>query len=188
MQPGAVLTFGSTPSDESTSWTIVTTTLKQLSTVGAIAVKGWNIALPTVTSSSASTTPSTSSSPTSLTALPTSSPSISPSISPSSSSTPSSSLSAGVKAGIGVGVALGVLGLIALISALFLLRRRKQKTDRDPQDAQNGGQPNVAQIPPGDMDYHVSEAHELPAKWVPPELASNCEHMSPVELDTHRPY
>ena len=90
-------------------------------------------------------------------------------------------------AGIGVGVALGVLGLIALISALFILQRRKQKTYQDAQNARNGEQSNVAQIPPGNMDYRVAEAHELPAKWVPPELVSNREHMSPVELDTHHP-
>ncbi|KAF2233587.1 hypothetical protein EV356DRAFT_533590 [Viridothelium virens] len=123
---GDVLTYASTLEGSSTDWTIVTTTLSQSSTVGAIAVVGWNIGqlaqTPSLTSSALVTTPAD---------FPTvsSTPSVVPSII-ASSNTSSSGLSAGAKAGIGVGAALGVLGFLALLGALFVVRRRKHRSTK----------------------------------------------------------
>ncbi|KAK4162004.1 hypothetical protein QBC43DRAFT_242418 [Cladorrhinum sp. PSN259] len=42
-------------------------------------------------------------------------------------------LSAGAKAGIGVGVSLGVIAIAALIALFFLVRKRKEHSNREPQ-------------------------------------------------------
>ena len=88
---------------------------------------GWNIG-------QLASTPSTTSPPLTTTPADGSSVSTNPSITSSdtaqtsSPNTSSAGLSTGAKAGIGVGVALGVLGFIALLAAVFLLRRRNQKS------------------------------------------------------------
>jgi uncharacterized protein HemX len=68
---------------------------------------------------------------TSSQSTPTSSTTLSQSTSPSS--TPSTSLSTGAKAGLGVGVALGIIGLIAIVGAIWISRRQKAKTTAQPQ-------------------------------------------------------
>ncbi|KAI0475656.1 hypothetical protein GGR56DRAFT_695430 [Xylariaceae sp. FL0804] len=150
--PGAVLTFAST-STNTQQWTIVTTTLRSSSTVGAIAVVGWNIideasiTRPPTTSSTSATTKGAGAAGTAAAGL--SSSSINPTSevlsqtnsaataagaaaqSSSSSSSSSGSLSSGAAAGLGVGVALGVLGIAALAAAVFLIRRKKKKQRED---------------------------------------------------------
>lgn len=112
-----ILTFGSTSYGDSSDWTMATTTMDSSSTVGAIGIVGWNVQF-TPTPTSTPMTASLSSTSTSQTAT---------STSPPSSSASSGGLSSGAKAGIGVGVAVGAIGVLALIVAIFLLRRRKDK-------------------------------------------------------------
>ncbi|KAI1380805.1 hypothetical protein F4677DRAFT_198805 [Hypoxylon crocopeplum] len=151
---GMVLTYASTSTDNSNAWHTETTSLTRSSTVGAIAIVGWNIKLATPTTTSSSrietTTSSAAVSPNSISvssSSPISSSPVSsspiplssiPSSSIPSSSIPSSSIlsspennssqiSPGVATGIGVGVGLGVIGTASLLAALCLMRRRKRK-------------------------------------------------------------
>ncbi|KAI1356099.1 hypothetical protein F5Y01DRAFT_268530 [Xylaria sp. FL0043] len=123
---GMLLTYASTSADNSDSWYTKTTSLAASSTVGAIAIVGWNIKLATST-----TIKSTSSSAISTRSNPISTPSpvsvSSSSPSPSSSSTNSSHISPGIAAGIGVGVGLGVIGTASLLVVLYLMKRRKRR-------------------------------------------------------------
>jgi hypothetical protein len=102
------LTSGQTITYLASSQGIVTTTLEITSatTINAVDVRGWNVATSTSASNSTSSKDS--------------SPGLSPGLSP------------GAKAGIGVGAALGGIGLLALIGALFLLRRRQKVMQYDP--------------------------------------------------------
>lgn len=66
------------------------------------------------------------------TAPTTSSTNTGPTTTQASTGTPhSSSLSQGTKIGIGVGVSLGVIGLLSLLAALFLVRRYRRKRQPD---------------------------------------------------------
>ncbi|PYI23511.1 hypothetical protein BO99DRAFT_439794 [Aspergillus violaceofuscus CBS 115571] len=112
---GMVLTYASTPSGEDTPWRIATTTLTRSWTVGAIAVVGWNICYDAVTLTSPATT--TVASITTAPELPSS----------ITSSTDTRTLPTGIKVGIGVGAGLGVLGILALLAALCIFRRRKRQ-------------------------------------------------------------
>ncbi|KPM41817.1 hypothetical protein AK830_g4751 [Neonectria ditissima] len=130
IKSGATLTFMSTREGESTSWKEATTTLDASSTIGAIAVVGWNIRA--TTSSSPSSTAASGTSSTSSTASSTTQSTI-----PSSTSTSqptdvgqSAGLSTSTTIGVGVGVALGVIGIAALGVAIFLIRRKKAKTKK----------------------------------------------------------
>ncbi|KAI9708109.1 MAG: hypothetical protein M1820_004313 [Bogoriella megaspora] len=156
---GMVLTFGSTPSDQSTAWTVQTTTLTASSTVGAIAVCGWNIG--NVISTTAATSMSSSS--------PSNNPStgiITTSPPPTSTSTPPNTLSAGAKAGISVGSILGTLGIFAFIATLIILRWRTQH--------KKAGHTNDETVP----NTYGSKA-ELPAisrqRVLPPEMTGDTE-------------
>ncbi|KAJ5918617.1 hypothetical protein N7466_010609 [Penicillium verhagenii] len=148
---GMTLTYGST-SDDSDSFTIATTTMSSSSTVGAIAIVGWNVqyvvsATASVTSSSiatsASTSTSTSISTSTATAATTATSaatststasttstgsstthSTSTNTSAISDSTTSGGLSVGAKWGIGMGVGVGGIGVVALIAALWIFSRR----------------------------------------------------------------
>ncbi|KAJ5441719.1 hypothetical protein N7491_004125 [Penicillium cf. griseofulvum] len=135
---GMTLTYGSTASDDSTSWSMATTTMTSSSTVGAIGIVGWNIKYPstaTATSmtSATATTPSTST--TSMTSA----------TSQNSNSGSPSSLDTGAKIGIGVGIGVGAIGVIALLTTLYLFRRRKQRTAA----AEHYSQPPAMAVPPG---------------------------------------
>lgn len=134
---GMTLTYGSTAYDDSTSWSMATTTITSSSTIGAIGIVGWNIKYPTTaTSTSMASTPSLttqSSSTQSSTTMTTPSTTASaasqnPSVSSSSSS---SNLTTGAKTGIGVGVSVGAIGVIALLTTLYLFRQRKQRTETE---------------------------------------------------------
>ncbi|KAJ5495480.1 hypothetical protein N7539_000596 [Penicillium diatomitis] len=77
-----------------------------------------------VSSSGSSSTPSSSSASSSFT---TQSSSTQSTLSPTSApGTITSGLSSGTKAGIGIGAGVGVLGIIALIAAIFIFRRRRK--------------------------------------------------------------
>lgn len=107
------------------SWTVTTSTLTvSSSTVGAIGVVGWIIkeAASTgtgnlVSSSSTPTTSATEAGKASSTAASTSDP----------SSATGGSLSTGATVGIGLGVALGVIGVVSLLVAVGLVRRKRQR-------------------------------------------------------------
>jgi hypothetical protein len=98
---------------------IVTTTLAINSSTGinAVDIKGWNVAAPMSSSMFDPTFPNTSLAP--------------------------SGLSSGAKAGLGIRATLGGIGLLALIGAVFLLRRRQKVAQYDnvdpvPQQAEIG--------------------------------------------------
>ncbi|KAL9084242.1 MAG: hypothetical protein Q9165_008153 [Trypethelium subeluteriae] len=84
-----------------------------------MAVVGWNVKYPTTSPTSHSATPIVSANAATTIS--------SSAISTSTNTTPppSTGLSSGAKAGIGVGVAVGVIGLLALLGAIFLLRRKR---------------------------------------------------------------
>ncbi|KAL1982509.1 hypothetical protein VTN96DRAFT_1234 [Rasamsonia emersonii] len=185
--PGMTLTYASAPATESTAWTIVTTTLTSSSTVGAIAVVGWNVASPTTTTSSATSLASTGSA-TSSTVFTTSSAIHSAAVQTSSSSSvrPSDNLSTGDKAGIGVGVSLGIIELIALLWTVLLLRRKRaEPTTTNNNNNNNQGTMDTFKglLPPySEVQYHPAPPLELPGQWDPPELADG-QQRSPVELE-----
>ncbi|EME82478.1 uncharacterized protein MYCFIDRAFT_208131 [Pseudocercospora fijiensis CIRAD86] len=136
---GQVITLGLS---RGSGYTTSVSTVASAIDVGAIAVQGY--AIPTT-----ATRTSTSSSSSKYTvrtlgsnASPTDSASSPSSESPTSSASPTSAvplptssnndddLSTGVKAGIGIGAALGFIGIVALIVALVVIRRRHQKQSR----------------------------------------------------------
>ncbi|KAK6949230.1 hypothetical protein Daesc_009304 [Daldinia eschscholtzii] len=166
---GMRLTYASTSTGNSDIWSTETTSLTEGSTVGAIAIVGWNIKLarPTMDASSKPATSSSDSTSTSE-SISTPSPSAnSPSASPppsssSSSSNSSSHISPGVAAGIGVGVGLGVVGATALIVTLCLMRRRKRKTlTEPPQVYQHSHGAIFSQPPPHELHEGAPTKHEL---------------------------
>ncbi|PYI31767.1 hypothetical protein BP00DRAFT_446186 [Aspergillus indologenus CBS 114.80] len=130
---GMVLTYASTPSGEATSWRTATTTLTRSWTVGVIAVVGWNIRYDAVTPTATATTTIASITtapelPSSITSSGTpSTASNSTSTSTTGSPTDTRTLPTGIKVGIGVGAGLGVLGVLALLAALCIVRRRKRQ-------------------------------------------------------------
>ncbi|KAJ3574875.1 hypothetical protein NPX13_g4220 [Xylaria arbuscula] len=130
---GMVLTYASTAEMAQDEWHTETTTLTRSSTVGAIAIVGWNIELPTSTSSTTDTTstlesiPVSSSSPHPSSSSPSLSSSPSHSSSQSSSSSKSHQINQGAIIGIGVGVGLGVGGIALVLAIVCLMRRRKKK-------------------------------------------------------------
>ncbi|KGO75606.1 hypothetical protein PITC_050360 [Penicillium italicum] len=162
---GMTLTYGSTAYDDSTSWSMATTTLTSISTVGAIGLVGWNIKYPstaTATSmtSTTTTTPSTSTA-TSMTSATTTTPSTS-ATSQNSNSGSSSGLDTGAKIGIGIGIGVGAIGVIALLTTLYLFRRRKQRTTAEPDQS---------------LSYHYPQP---PAMSIP---QAPYQQQSPAELD-----
>ncbi|KAK3940538.1 hypothetical protein QBC46DRAFT_125153 [Diplogelasinospora grovesii] len=180
---GQVLTFASTPSDQSAAWTVTKTTLANRSIVGAIAVVGWNIAAATPTAK-ASRSSALSSSPTStspLTAATSSS-------SRGSVPTASAGLSTGAAVGVGLGVALGFIGIAALLVALWLVRRRKRREAAVEAAAAAAGNNNTDNpnppYPPVEHAPKPFQAHELPPSDITPELdAHDAVRPPPVELD-----
>ncbi|KAF2764175.1 hypothetical protein EJ03DRAFT_392198 [Teratosphaeria nubilosa] len=188
---GTVLTYGSTSALDSDDWSIATTTLRSASTVGAIAVVGWNIAQTTSVSSTSTaswttSTPSLTSSPT-----PTSATSSAPlSIQSTSASSSNDGLPTGTAAGIGVGVAVGAIGAIALIAALLMVRKRRKAQSRDATPAEVGPPGYSDHVYQGQVGIYSSEAakqnqsaqrrSELPGDRETGELDATT---APVELE-----
>ncbi|PWY90679.1 hypothetical protein BO70DRAFT_283656, partial [Aspergillus heteromorphus CBS 117.55] len=119
---GMTLTYASTPLNNHTDWTIVTTTLTTDSTVGAIDIVGWEIKYPVTvaaTATSTSTGDSTASTSTSTSStLPTSI--------EDQSSNSDNGISTASKIGIGIGAGVGAVGIIALLLAFYLFHQRKK--------------------------------------------------------------
>jgi len=108
-----------------TTWIWTTSIADDNVNVYGIPVNGYNFAASTTTttsSPSSATTNSLTTGPTNTSAFPSSS-------TPTATGSTNAGLSPGAKAGIGVGVSLGILGLISLIAAIFLLRRRRPKKE-----------------------------------------------------------
>jgi hypothetical protein len=72
---------------------------------------------------------------------------------PNNGSSTGSSTSA--KVGIGIGIALGAIGIIALISAFFLFRRRSTRNTLPPEVTQNHVNPYAHELD------HTHAIHEL---------------------------
>jgi hypothetical protein len=95
-------------------------------------------------------------------------------------------MSTGVKIGIGLGATLGVVGIVALIFAIIMLRRRGQKKpDSSPATTslpvfESGGKPMSAFEHGGPQEYH-NPVYELHDNYQPHELPHD-EARSPVEL------
>ncbi|KAI9686851.1 MAG: hypothetical protein M1822_002604 [Bathelium mastoideum] len=120
---GQILTYASPSFDSATDpsdWASATTTLDFDSVIVAMAVVGWNVKYTTTSPTSRAANPVSAASA----GTTTSSSAISPST--NTTSPPPDGLSSGAKAGIGIGVAVGVIGLLALLGAIFLLRRKSK--------------------------------------------------------------
>ncbi len=158
---GMLLTYASTSADKSHLWHTETTSLTRGSTVGAIAIVGWNIKLTTPTTIE-TTTPSSATTPFNPTPTSKSIPAMSSSSpSPSSSSNNASQISPGVAAGIGVGVGLGVIGTALLLVILCRIRRRKRRSLAEaPQTHHQDNGAILAQPTPHELHVHLAK-HEL---------------------------
>lgn len=118
------------------SWTVTTSTLTvSSSTVGAIGIVGWNIKEPASSTGTGTSTRDLVSSGHSFSPTPASS-ATEAKASTATSTTPSSQasnlsatggLSTGATIGVGLGVALGVIGVVSLVVAVCLMRRKRQK-------------------------------------------------------------
>ncbi|QDS77137.1 hypothetical protein FKW77_001191 [Venturia effusa] len=128
----------------STSDAIVTTSLAVTSStsINAIIISGWNVATAT---STLSTTLLASQNPTKV------------------PPTASGGLLSGAKAGIGIGVTLGAVGILSLIGAFFLLRRRQKTTQYDPMSTypQHADSSDVHEMPD---QHHLAEMPQEPAE------------------------
>lgn len=128
--------------NDGSSWSIMTTTVSEsLSTVGAIAIVGWNVIQTSIPSTSTTSTTIDSSSilkvstTNTLLNLPIATAASSDSVSYTSSvisrqSTLTASqpaLSTGASVGIGLGVAFGFIGAVSLLVSLYLTRRRRHR-------------------------------------------------------------
>lgn len=161
--------------DGGSIWSVMSTTVSVASsTVGAIAIVGWNIKETAVSTSP----PSSNIMPTITGGLASST---NPALvqSPADGSTPT--LATGTAVGIGVGVALGVLGFISLLVSFCLIRRRKHKRERN---ASAGGtsetisafgdaHAKLSQICPTELESErsVSEMHSEYLRAYPAELS-----------------
>lgn len=144
---GMTLTYLSSDSLRD-SYATETTTLDSRSTVGAIALVGWNIDSSTATSTGMTST-KTGSMTTSTSATASASQTSSGSGSSSSNSdSDSGGLSSGAKAGIGIGVGVGGIGVLALLVALWMFRRRKSSKAPTPDPEPPVTQPQHPSQPP----------------------------------------
>jgi hypothetical protein len=97
----------------------------------------------------------------------------------SANETCSGELSAGAKGGIGVGAALGAIGILSLIWAFFLVRRRP-KTVGSPYSQEYAAVPSPPHEPlaaqlPSEHRYHEEpkRVHEISGYNTPAELSSS---------------
>lgn len=142
---GQVLTYLGEVSGafEQTSMTITTS-----SAISAVGLAGWNVATPTTSPSQSSSSPSSGGTGTSQ----------------PDTTQHSSGLSTGAMAGIGVSAAIGGIGIIALVVAVVLLRRRPK------------GVVQYNAVPPVQADskeiYSGHPVHEMGINRKPVELPS----------------
>ncbi|KAK1533469.1 hypothetical protein CPAR01_10177 [Colletotrichum paranaense] len=130
---GAVITYASTSAPDTSSWTMVTSTLTQPGFVGAIAVLGWNIEetaatpIARVTVTDATPTP-TNAVNVNTPALPRETASTT-TLSPSGATSTPEPAALPLTTAIGIGVG-AVVGVIALVILGFFFWRRKRKQQR----------------------------------------------------------
>lgn len=146
---GQILTYASPTSGS--HYGTFTTTLSSHSTVGAIAITGWNVnyvrsvAFSTSTSSDNTTSSATSTS--------------------STGNTPTSAISGGAIAGIVVGVIVGV-SLLAMALFIFMRRRRKQRQQTTSEaDSSQARQNQQVELHGQCLAHEMDQAHmvaELP--------------------------
>ncbi|KAJ5628946.1 hypothetical protein N7490_011174 [Penicillium lividum] len=182
---GMTMTYGST-SDDSASFTMATTTMSSSSTVGAIAIVGWNVqyvvsvtASATSTSTAISTATSTDTSTSTTLTDSSTTLSTSSNASETSGSNTGGGLSVGAKTGIGLGVGLGGIGVIAFIAALWIFaRRRKAPKGRTLSELPGSTQPTQQAHFPGALRGSTTVPRELDGSSY---FSSQNAH-SPVEL------
>lgn len=186
---GMVLTFASTAATATSDWFTETTTLTGSSSVGAIAIVGYNA--ERAASSTSSPEPSENSS-SSTSGLPPTSSSATQSATASAflqSTSANGGLSPGTKAGIGLGVSLGVIGIVALIVAIVMLRRRHREETEPPEITQVAFESEYkpAAIASTSVPAHIPVAepsYELHNHSRAQEMSSQQPH-SPVEMGNH---
>ena len=178
MSKGKVLTYASTAATATTDWHTRTTTLSQSSTIGAIAVVGYNV------ERMASSTTSTSSFESSMQQ---------PTLSPTSSETPTAtntgvSVDTGLSPGAKAGIALGTIVACSLVGLLVWVAVRRCRS------RQNGSAYDRPELVDGTYGGHVkpvqthvyAQAHplfELADQMRTHELPPAEAH-SPIEMDT----
>ncbi|KXH51852.1 hypothetical protein CNYM01_11237 [Colletotrichum nymphaeae SA-01] len=129
---GAVITYASTSAPDTSSWTMVTSTLTQPGFVGAIAVLGWNIEETAATPIERVTV--TDATPTPTNAVNVNTPALPRETASTTTLSPSGAASTPERAalplttaiGIGVGALVGVIAL-AILGLFFWRRKRKQQ-------------------------------------------------------------
>lgn len=150
---GQILTYASATA--SSHYHTFTTTMMSQSTVGAIAITGWNVNYVRNVASSTSTSTSTSDNTT------------------SDATSGNSSISGGAIAGIVVGVIAGV-SLLAMVLFIFIRRRRKQYKETTPEaDSSQAMQPE--ELHGQDLPHEMDQANMVA------ELST--EHETRYELD-----
>jgi hypothetical protein len=190
---GIVLSYASPLSFNTDSYIFTSLTVTSDSTVGAIAVVGWNVQS---TASSTSSTRLIRSQTESQTATALSRPAgilatstgslraannAGESITLINDDSNPTGLSAGAKAGIGVGVAAGILIILALFAWIFILKRRSRKhlnADEKSTANPNDTAPKAYELGDSQINelHHTSPLSEL-------EPASAPAHQAPVELN-----
>ncbi|KAI0418335.1 hypothetical protein F5X98DRAFT_337800 [Xylaria grammica] len=164
---GARLTFASTSAYNSDTWYTRTTSLTRSSTVGAIAVVGWNIkaGTPTPTPTSTRTKTKTTFSPSTVISSSTST--LNPvSLSPATPSSPQPSNNSTQRVpntalGIGLGVGLGVIGVATLLGFVYLMKRQKQRKTTSQVNNHQGNGTVPQQQPPQGLQGDEPVKHEL---------------------------
>ncbi|KAI1490880.1 hypothetical protein F5X96DRAFT_512519 [Biscogniauxia mediterranea] len=181
---GMTLTFASTSEDNSESWSTATTALASDSSVGAIAIVGWNMhrtshtTSPTTTMTTPPISLSTTFSSIANSPNPTTSSSVSMPLQPTDTPGQSSGISSGTAAGIGIGAGLSAVGVIALIVAICVTRRRKRRAliDNLGTVAVNG------YYPPANHTAVPWQVQELPPNSAKSELTGHHVGWTGIEL------
>ncbi|KAE9363300.1 hypothetical protein N431DRAFT_450085 [Stipitochalara longipes BDJ] len=156
--PAGAITYLQPQPNTASTWTTTSSTFASPYTMYAVQVNGYIVPNP----NSAAATSSSGS---------TSSPSNTPTTSSTQPPGSSSGISTGAKAGIGIAVALGVIGILALLGAWLLVRRKRQ----------------AYAVPPENTTYQHNEDVQQMAQ--PVEIGARKEHYNipAAELDNEQP-
>ncbi|KAI0595169.1 hypothetical protein F4775DRAFT_570407 [Biscogniauxia sp. FL1348] len=181
---GMTLTFASTSEDNSESWSTATTTLRSDSSVGAIAIVGWNLhrISHTTSSTTTKTTPPTSLGTTLSSSTtspnPTTSSIASMPLQPTNTPDPSNGISSSAAAGIGIGAGLSAVGIVALVVAICVARRRKRRALIDSM----GSVAVNRYYPPANQTATSWQVQEIPPSGAKSELARHHVDWTEIEL------
>ncbi|KAJ5151655.1 hypothetical protein N7492_009950 [Penicillium capsulatum] len=153
------------------SYATKTTTMRHRSTVGAIGLVGWNIDYPIAPSTTMTNSMTTSTSGTG----PANTDSKDSNHDANVGDSTGDGLSSGAKAGIGIGVGVGSVGVIALLVALWMFRRRKSKPSPSTPVTQNPQPTNMypPSTHPPDQPLSQQPWYQPPGSTVP----SNSDHL-----------